>query len=1257
MGFSNGQDKIEIIVEVDSKGAAKILGEVGKQVEGVGESSKQASEGLTGFQKSLIASVTAAATAVISFKTVQGIISTISRGSQVDDVTQSFSKLSAQAGATSSVLISKLQTATAGTISNFDLMKQANELLLAGIKPEIYDQLAQSARALSEVTGGELKDSFATISDSLLRGNDRALKAIGIHVDLTKAQEDFAKSIGVTSDRLNEAGQIEANRIAIQQALIDKNKELGKVEDDAGDRVQRLSAGFENLKDSFASSLAQNQNVNDSLDEFKKILDQVNVPEFASSIGALAKAFSDLASVAIPFATKSLTDFANGVKIVQLGLKEGITFGDATAIVQVQNNTEALKKLNDAGKALKELGPVDKFLVSKEDIEAESKAIEKLKIAIAAGGDQAKQTYGPDLKKAEDNLKGWSEKLKPAAEDVKKFINTIKNSGDQLKTGIEGLQEFDSKVKQLISSQKSGIITLAQYDKAMSTLMSAEQKAGQSAVDLNRIIGLEQAAAFKDADAQVEEYKKHLAEVASESPADKLKQNFTEALNSVFGGDVAGSLGMSAGGLEQLGLGIGDAVANGLENGFNRDTIKDAASSAGAAVGAEFGIPFCDVFARMVADSLSNIGVSLSKSISGLLTLSGPIGASFDVLSGGMIDSVFGDSAKDKARKQADAFFADVFKDLTFSGNQDPLSGVFSTMSADAQAQFTVIGDALTTALKLPTDQGLNLGVVLANNNITLSEMSAIIEATGQSFDTLSQSMYQAFFDGQLSVLDLQNQLEQLMGIIDGSSAFDNLGAAVRAALSADGRQLLGAIKSIGIEAEQTGITLGQMPDILVNKFGIAANQVQQIMAAMTAAGIKSVSELANASQSVLTAVGANIAQAKDGVAPDNVAVIKTQAATSGSGGSRGGSSAPRQTSSRPRTDPNDKIRASILAEFNKVQNSGAVKDLDALVASNQISDLEYAKRFQAIVDQDRALETKITDAQKKYAEDVRKGSRARFDDLTKLNKLKDDLAKSLASTATKDTPLSRLDEFAKKFAGNIDLIQRAAKALNVSFRDMKQQALDAFLAGSKTFAQAQDQIDEASGGKDVKKNLDKFRNLGANGGAYSVTALQNIAKAALNTGATSIDNLAQQLLGGGADTGQVQELMIAFQNSGVNSLDQIANAGTDLVVKIGSQLQDLKFPFAETTSSIRDELLSLDKLIQESRKVVVDADVIISPDLRAILELAGKPVPSSNSVDSGSAYKEGSPGVKSYHKFTRVSAGVYRDQYGKLTSSSGATY
>lgn len=159
-----------------------------------------------------------AAAAVALTTAVAGAVTSIvalgDKGSVILGVEQAFDRLAEAAGSTGEALMRGLNAGVRSTVDSMELMQATTRLLSSGMKvtEQQMELLGASARELAKATGTDAASALSTLSTALTTGNDRALKRLGIHVNLVEAEKRFASSLGVTRGELTQTAVLEARR-------------------------------------------------------------------------------------------------------------------------------------------------------------------------------------------------------------------------------------------------------------------------------------------------------------------------------------------------------------------------------------------------------------------------------------------------------------------------------------------------------------------------------------------------------------------------------------------------------------------------------------------------------------------------------------------------------------------------------------------------------------------------------------------------------------------------------------------------------------------------------------------------------------------------------------------------------------------------------------------------------------------------------------------------------------------------------------
>ncbi len=133
-----------------------------------------------------------------------------------------FEMLASNAGVAGNALKEGLMKAADGLVDDTDLIKQANQSLIAmGSVTKDLPQVMELARKATAAFGGSAASNFDTMATAIANGNTRALKNLGIVIDQDAAYKRFAESIGKTAEELSQTGK--------QQAMMNAVLERGSI--------------------------------------------------------------------------------------------------------------------------------------------------------------------------------------------------------------------------------------------------------------------------------------------------------------------------------------------------------------------------------------------------------------------------------------------------------------------------------------------------------------------------------------------------------------------------------------------------------------------------------------------------------------------------------------------------------------------------------------------------------------------------------------------------------------------------------------------------------------------------------------------------------------------------------------------------------------------------------------------------------------------------------------------------------------------
>lgn len=901
-GVSDNQN-LKIVVEADTAGAVKGLQAVDKASEGLEQELKNTAEAvksldskfktIEGAGKQLGSILTTIGGAFLSVKAVK-------MGAEIADVNGSFEKLSESAGVSANALRDKLKAATGETIREVDLLKIANQGLQAGLKPEVLDAAAKAARSYADAVGGDAAKELDALIDGLAKGNDAFLKSRGILIDNNTAFQAYADSTGKAVKSLSELDKAEAIRAAATTALIAKTKELGEVQNDTADSLDKVFATIENTRDKILEAVGTNENLGRSFNEVAETIKSVDASSF------IEKVVNPIVN-GIALSIKSLTDFSFNLDLIGAQLTNG-----AEGVQNVFKAVDARRQsreLEDFNKALSKTGDLmeastkiiiavaDGVKFSEQNFKTFKNQVEKVKSEFAASGIPVQKyaKYIEDLdyqvkalsirysKDLTDGLDSSGKSAKLTEKELKALEKAQKAHNKELEkqqklveklNSPSGISEYEKKVTDLTKTYQEGYFNVTELASGIEGLRQEFIKGGGSAEIFSKIVDNSITVSIDKLGGEIDKIGDKLGdnEKAQKAFFLSLLESATQAASGL--GEAIGK-GDFASGFKGLGADIGSVLASSITEKLGKE-LGASLGASGGIIGAFAGSV---IGARVEDDIKKALDGDYKQLISDQLNLILP-GSGF------IAERFFGkDSAGTAAKKQADKYFADAFNanrlsvvingqltqlsDLVFSGNQE--GGLFSKLPAAAQSAFSGIGTAFEGLLGIVGDLGVNIGNVFANNvGGSLNNLQLLVASTGVSFEELGKQVEQSFLKGELSALKAEEALIAIQtvsedGIPGALGAVDEAFGNVFAAGANGGAALVDALKDVGYEAKELGIKdLGGLKNKLqefVASGKFTQEQLSQYFAALAKNGIGSIDQLKQATTAQLISIASALQQ------------------------------------------------------------------------------------------------------------------------------------------------------------------------------------------------------------------------------------------------------------------------------------------------------------------------------------------------------------------------------------------------------------
>ena len=229
------------------------LAEFGDELDGVGQGFGVLGSMATG----VVTAIAAVGAAFAAAKFAQKAVEIADTAAATVALREGFGRLTAESKVNSEALLESLKEASRGTISEYDLMLQANKAWYLGVSQNVqqYVDLMKIAEVKSKDLGMSTLQYWERLNTAIAGGYEIGMRQLGIVIDNKEAYEDYAASIGIAADELTEQQQIQARVNAI---IADGEAALRQWEaggEDATTVTQEFHAAAADLRAEFAERL------------------------------------------------------------------------------------------------------------------------------------------------------------------------------------------------------------------------------------------------------------------------------------------------------------------------------------------------------------------------------------------------------------------------------------------------------------------------------------------------------------------------------------------------------------------------------------------------------------------------------------------------------------------------------------------------------------------------------------------------------------------------------------------------------------------------------------------------------------------------------------------------------------------------------------------------------------------------------------------------------------------------------------------
>lgn len=219
-------------------------------------STKKVDTALAGMGKAALAAgaaMFAAGGVIAAYQKLNSLADVAIKTERVGDAFENLTRKARFTGDT----LGKLQSASRGMVSDFELMRQANSALLLGVgtSSEQMAEMATISRRLGAAMGIDATQAMESLTIGLGRQSKLYLDNLGIIIDVEQAYKNYAKTLGVSAESLTEAEKKQAFVNETMSTARDLVAGLGDDSLKSSDRVAQFRTEWENFKAEAGKSL------------------------------------------------------------------------------------------------------------------------------------------------------------------------------------------------------------------------------------------------------------------------------------------------------------------------------------------------------------------------------------------------------------------------------------------------------------------------------------------------------------------------------------------------------------------------------------------------------------------------------------------------------------------------------------------------------------------------------------------------------------------------------------------------------------------------------------------------------------------------------------------------------------------------------------------------------------------------------------------------------------------------------------------
>lgn len=222
---------------------------------------------------------------------------------------QLFETTAQKVGSVATDLLPKLESASLGTISKFDLMRMSNAAMVSGLDltGDQLTKLVEAATKLGLVMGRDTNDAFQRLIFGITKGERRLLDELGIILQSRDAFKQYADEIGETTNEMDRHQKIQAFLSYVLDSTGKKLQDLGGINWELISSVNQINKLFTdfaaNLGEVFIKSGAAEtiiQSLRDGLGQLLEYFKGESGKKFFTDIANAIRQIIELVKMLIP---------------------------------------------------------------------------------------------------------------------------------------------------------------------------------------------------------------------------------------------------------------------------------------------------------------------------------------------------------------------------------------------------------------------------------------------------------------------------------------------------------------------------------------------------------------------------------------------------------------------------------------------------------------------------------------------------------------------------------------------------------------------------------------------------------------------------------------------------------------------------------------------------------------------------------------------------------------------------------------------